>query len=48
MGDQWEARTGAIENIQKEFGHDIREIKERLTRLISLLEDHIRTEVVHP
>ena len=48
MGDQWEARISAIENIQEEFGHDIREIKERLARLTSLLEDHIRTEVVHP
>ena len=48
MGDQWEARISAIENIQEEFGHDIREMKERLTRLTSLLEDHIKTEVVHP
>ena len=48
MGDQWEARIGAIENIQEEFGHDIQEIKEQLARLTSLLEDHIRTEVVHP
>ena len=48
MGDQWEARIGVMEDIQKEFGHDIREIKERLARLTSLLEDHIRTEVVHP
>ena len=30
MRDQWKARIGAIENIQEEFGHDIREIKERL------------------
>ena len=48
MGDQWEARIGVIENIQEEFGHDIQEIKERLARLTSLLEYHIRTEVVHP
>ena len=48
MGDQWEARIGAIENIQKEFGHDIREIKERLARLTSLFKDHIKTEAVHP
>ena len=47
MGDQWETRIGAIENIQEEFGHNIREIKERLAKLITLLEDHIRTEVVH-
>ena len=48
MGDQWEARINAVENIQEKFGHDIREIKERLARLTSLLEDHIKTEVVHP
>ena len=48
MGDQWEAQISAIENIQEEFEYDIREIKERLARLTSLLEDHIRTEVVHP
>ena len=48
MGDQWEARIGVIENIQEEFGHDIREIKERLARLTSLFEDHIKTEAVHP
>ena len=48
MGDQWEARIDAIENTQEEFGHDIREIKERLAKLTSLLEDHIMTEVVHP
>ena len=48
MGDQWEARISAIENIQKEFEHDIREIKERLARLTSLFEDHLKTEIVHP
>ena len=48
MRNQWEARISAIKNIQEEFGHDIREIKERLTRLISLFEDHIKTEAVHP
>ena len=47
MGDQWEARISAIKNIQEEFGHDIREIKERLARLTSLFEDHIKTEAVH-
>ena len=48
MGDQWEARIGAIENIQEEFGHDIREIKERLAKLTSLFEDHIKIEAAHP
>ena len=48
MGDQWEARISAIKNIQEEFGHDIREMNERLARLISLFKDHIKTEAVHP
>ena len=48
MGDRLEARISAIENIQEEFGHDIREMKEQLARLTSLLEHHIRTKVVHP
>ena len=48
MRDQWEARISAIESIQEEFGHDIREIKERLARLTSLFEDHVKTEAVHP
>ena len=48
MGDQWEARISAIKNIQKEFEHDIREMKKRLARLTSLFEDHIKTEAVHP
>ena len=48
MGDQWEARISAIKNIHEEFGHDIQEIKERLVKLTSLFEDHIKTEAVHP
>ena len=48
MGDQRKAQISAIENIQEEFGHDIREIKEQLVKLTSLFEDHIQTEVVHP
>ena len=44
MGDQWEARISVIENIQEEFGYDIRKIKERLARLTNLFEDM----VVHP
>ena len=48
MGDRLEARISAIENIQEEFGHDIREIKEGLARLTNLFEDHIQTEAVHP
>ena len=48
MGDRLEVRLSAIENIQEEFGHDIREVKEYLARLTSLFEDYIRTQAVHP
>ena len=48
MGDHLEARISAIENIQEEFGHDIREMKEQLVRLTSLFKDHIKAEIVHP
>ena len=48
MGDRWEARISAIENIQEEFKHDIREVKEHLTRLTSLFEDYIKTQAVFP
>ena len=48
MGDHLEARISAIENIQEEFGHDIREMKEQLARLTSLFKDHIKAEAVHP
>ena len=48
MGDHLEARISAIENIQEEFGHDIREMKEQLARLTSLFKDHIKAETVHP
>ena len=48
MGDRLETRLSAIENIQEEFGHDIREVKEHLARLTSLFEDYIKTQVVHP
>ena len=43
-----EARISAIENIQEEFGHDIREVKEHLARLTSLFEDYIKTQAVLP
>ena len=53
MGDRLEAWISAIENIQEEFGHDIREVKEHLVRLTSMFEDYIKTkqcflEVHHP
>ena len=47
MGDRLEARISAIENIQEECRHDIREVKEHLARLTSLFEDHIKTQTVH-
>ena len=48
MGDHLEARISAIENIQEECRHDIREMKEQLARLTSLFKDHIKAETVHP
>ena len=48
MGDRLEAQISVIENIQEEFGHDIREMKEQLARLTSLFKDHIKSETVHP
>ena len=48
MRDQWEVRISAIENIQEEFGHDIREIKERLAKLTDLFEHHIKIVAAHP
>ena len=48
MGNRLETRIIAIENIQEEFGHDIREMKEQLARLRSLFKDNIKTEAVHP
>ena len=48
MGDRFEARISAIENIQEEFGHDIREVKEHLAKLTSLFKDYIKTQAVLP
>ena len=44
MGDQWEARLSAMENIQENFEHNLREMEEQLARLTSLFEDM----TVHP
>ena len=48
MGDQLEARISVIENIQEEFEHDIREIKEQLVRLTKLIEDRAEAKVIQP
>ena len=48
MGDRLETRISAIKNIQEEFGHDIREVKEHLARLTNLFEDYIKTQAVLP
>ena len=48
MGDHLKAWISAIENIQEDFGHDIREVKEHLARLTSLFEDYIKTQTVLP
>ena len=44
MGDQWEARVSAMENIQEKLEHNIREIEGQLAGLTSLFEDM----AVHP
>ena len=41
MGDQWEARLSAMENVQEKF---IRKMEEQLARLTNLFEDM----AVHP
>ena len=46
MGDQLEARISVVEHIQKEFGHEIREIKKELARLAKLVEDRAEEKVV--
>ena len=48
MGDRLGARISAVEDIQEEFGHDIREMKEHLTRLISMFEEYIKTQAMLP
>ena len=48
MGDQLETQISAIESIQEEFEHDIREIKEQLARLTKLVEDRAEARVVQP
>ena len=48
MRDRLKAQISAVEDIQEEFGHDIREMKEQLARLISLFEDYIKTQAVLP
>ena len=48
MGDRWEARISAMENIQEEFRHEIREMGEQLVKLTNLFENHIKTEAMHP
>ena len=42
-----EVRISTVENIQEEFGYDIREVKEHLARLTSLFEDYIKTQATH-
>ena len=48
MGDRWEVRINAIENIQEEFRHEIREIKKELARLARLVEPRTEAKVVNP
>ena len=46
MGDRLKAQISAIKNIQEEFRHDIREVKEHLAKLTSMFEDYIKTQAV--
>ena len=39
MRDQLETRISVVECIQEEFGHDIREIKEELVKLVKLVKN---------
>ena len=48
MRDQLKARISVVESIQKEFGHDILEIKEQLVRLTKLVKDRTEGRVVQP
>ena len=48
MRDRWKAQINAIENIQEEFGHEIREFKKELARLARLVESRTEAKVVHP
>ena len=48
MRDELKARISAVEHIQKEFGHEIREIKKELARLAKLVEGRAKVKVMHP
>ena len=48
MGDRLKAQISVIENIQEEFRHDIREVKEHLAKLTSMFEDYIKTQAMFP
>ena len=41
MGDQLEAQINTIERIQKEFKHDLREMKVQLVKLTRWIEGYI-------
>ena len=42
------ARISVVERIQKEFGHDILMIKEKLPKLARLVESCTKVKVVYP
>ena len=48
MGDQLGARISSMKHVQKEFGHEIREIKKELIRLAKLIESRTEAKVVQP
>ena len=48
MRDQLGAQISSMEHVQKEFGHEIREIKKELARLAKLIESCTEAKVVQP
>ena len=48
MRDQLGAQISSMEHVQKEFGHEIREIKKELARLAKLIEPCTEAKVVPP
>ena len=47
MRDQLETRISVVECIQEEFGHDIREIKEELVKLVKLVKNRARVKILY-
>ena len=48
MGDQLGSRISFVEHVQKEFGHEICEIRKELARLAKLIEPRTEAKVMPP